>query len=129
MSPSRVVQSETESLFAACRAFVGRFYPGLAVEEVALILNTKSKVRLPVPPCLCGPNDAQLTDLQTAILEALAGKAMRTDELAAEVGGDRSRIFKKGGIKELVGQGLVKHGRTGYYRPDDPPDDLEDAQR
>jgi len=64
------------------------------------------------------------TPFQRGILDALAHKALRTDDLAGEVG-DRRRLFKNGGIKELMEQGLVAHHkRLGYYRPDAPPPEL-----
>src|SRR5438128_334242 len=56
---------------------------------------------------------------QRGILDALAGKALRTDALAAKVG-SRSRLFADpGGLPELQEEGLVSyHPRVGYYRPD-----------
>jgi hypothetical protein len=62
---------------------------------------------------------------QKAILKALTGTALRTDALAAKVG-DRRRLFReKGGLVELQERGKVKHNeRLGFYRPDDPPDEL-----
>jgi hypothetical protein len=64
------------------------------------------------------------TPFQKAILSALDGVALRTDALAGKVG-DRRRLFKPGGIKELMALGLVKnHRRLGYYRPDARPTEL-----
>ena len=64
---------------------------------------------------------------QRGILEALKGKALRTDELARRVG-DRRRLFRPtGGLSELQDEGLVKHTRrVGYYRPDEPPPEVSD---
>lgn len=63
---------------------------------------------------------------QEMILEALDGKAFRTDALAREVGCSRSLLFRKpGGMAELLTEGLVeKHDKLGYYRPDSPPDEI-----
>lgn len=63
------------------------------------------------------------TPLQKAILETLNGRALKVEPLANEVaGGDKSRLYRKGGLKELKELDLVhhKHG-VGYYRPDAPP--------
>lgn len=81
------------------------------------------KAELPVPTsALPG------TPEKVAALEALDGKAMRTDALAAAVG-DRSRLFKAGGLEELQQQGLVKHHkRLGFYRPDALPPRLADLE-
>ena len=66
----------------------------------------------------------QPTAFQKGILKALDGKAMRTDALGAAVG-DRSRLFRKGGLNELKDRGLVEHNSSiGYYRPDAPPPGL-----
>lgn len=66
------------------------------------------------------------TPFQAGILDALEGRALKTEALAAEVG-DRRRLFKPGGIKELKEKGLVKnHSRIGYYRPDAPPPEIEE---
>ncbi|MBA4104970.1 MAG: hypothetical protein C0485_04350 [Pirellula sp.] len=60
---------------------------------------------------------------QARILAALGGRALKKDALAAEVcGGEGSRLYRKGGIKELMAIGLVVNKqRLGYYRPDTPP--------
>ena len=61
------------------------------------------------------------TPFQTAILNALEGKALKTDALGNATG-DRRRLFKPGGIKELKTLAKVRHHRRlGYYRPDAPP--------
>jgi len=62
-------------------------------------------------------------DLQRRILSALDGRALKKQKLADDAcGGEGTRLYRKGGIKELRVQGLVghKHG-LGYYRPDKPP--------
>lgn len=66
--------------------------------------------------------------LQGEILKALDGKAMKKDKLAEAVaGGDGSRLYKPGGIKDLrsTEPELVKHETgLGYFRPDSPPKPL-----
>lgn len=66
---------------------------------------------------------------QRGILEALKGKALRTEPLGDAVK-DRRRLFKHpGGLKELREQGLVDHhNRIGYFRPDAPPPALVEAE-
>ena len=69
------------------------------------------------------------TPLQAAILDALDGKAMKKQALADEVcAGEGTRLYRKGGIKELRDIGRVdhKHG-VGYFRPDAPPAELTAA--
>lgn len=63
------------------------------------------------------------TPLQRAILDALNGQALKKDALAKAVcGGDDSRLYKAGGLKELRERGLIEHKHgVGYYRPDAPP--------
>jgi len=63
------------------------------------------------------------TPLQAAILHALDGKAMKKQTLADEVcGGEGTRLYRKGGIKELREIGRVDHkDGVGYFRPDAPP--------
>ncbi len=63
------------------------------------------------------------TPLQEKILKALEGTAMQTKALATACDCDETKLFKRGGIKELMGDaGLVEHtGGVGYYRPDKPP--------
>lgn len=67
------------------------------------------------------------TQFQQDILEALSGRALRTDALAAKVGNRRGLFKDPGGVPELIEEGLVSHHkRLGYYRPDKPPADLGD---
>jgi hypothetical protein len=115
--------TETVRLFAAVREFVAKLYPGLSPQEVHVQLNSNQEVRLPVPPA----PDMQIfqrkkySPRQHRILSALAGKAMRTNELGEAIG-DRRGLFKEDGIKELLASGEVAHDETiGYYRPDSPP--------
>lgn len=63
------------------------------------------------------------TPLQTEILTALTGRGLKKQQLADEVcAGEGTRLYKRGGIKELRAADLVKHKPgVGYYRPDAPP--------
>ncbi len=62
--------------------------------------------------------------LQTAIWKALDKRALKKQPLADEVcGSDGGRLYKRGGIKELMAAGKVQHKHgVGYFRPDAPPD-------
>jgi hypothetical protein len=63
------------------------------------------------------------TRRQKALLEALEGRALRSDAWA-----ERSKVEKSGLMrakKELQARGLVKHHKgLGFYRPDAPPPEL-----
>ena len=69
-------------------------------------------------------------EMQAAILESLAGVAMRTDALADATGYNRCSLFRKpGGVAELQEQGLICHSKAaGYYRPDAPPENLSNFE-
>jgi hypothetical protein len=74
-------------------------------------MATPKKSPLPFIPTL----------LQRRILAALEYRALRADDLQAELNVDRSWLYR-GGLHELMREGLVKnHRRVGYYRPDAPP--------
>lgn len=88
---------------------------------------------------LCGnvePRKAAISDvldeklvaslLQQGILDALNGRAMKKQQLADAIcGGEGTRLYRKGGIKELMEAGLVaRKSGVGYFRPDAPPDGL-----
>ncbi len=62
-------------------------------------------------------------DFQREILNALDGRALKKQALAIEVcAGEGSRLYRPGGIKELMNGGhVVNKRRLGYYRPDRPP--------
>jgi hypothetical protein len=66
------------------------------------------------------------TPLQHAIHTALKGRALKKDALANEVcGGEGTRLYRKGGIKEMRDAELVaRKDGVGYYRPDAPPPEL-----
>lgn len=136
-------QTDTAALFEALRAYFVPLYGADAppVKIEVWLKGEAESVRLLVPkPCPrsddIAPADEQddeafiLTPVQEAILDALDAKALRTDALAAKVGG-RSRLFdKKAGLQELRDRELVKHhSRLGFYRPDSPPEQLADHER
>lgn len=79
----------------------------------------------PKPPTPPEP-EWEPTDYQCRILEALEFRALRTDALVAEIGGDRRRLWKAGGVEELKERGLVRlDKRVGYFRPDCPPEGMD----
>ncbi len=119
--------------------------PGTTTLEVGLKLTTGTVLPMPfvvctgaasapVPPpatSQSAPEDDWKpfvpTPFQKAILKALEGKAMHTRALGIAVG-DKGRLYKPGGIKELEERGLVEqHDRLGYYRPDVPPPEILQA--
>jgi hypothetical protein len=65
-------------------------------------------------------------DFQHAILKALDGRALKKQPLAEEVcGGEGSRLYRPGGLKELMNAGKVSHKhRLRYFRPDALPPPL-----
>jgi hypothetical protein len=126
----------TDALFRAARDWLARYYPGRLVRRLHLELDDGDRVRLPVPigqaaasaPTVCSlPAEGFVpTPFQQEILDALEGRALRTEGLASAVGCDRRSLFRKpGGISELQEHGYVKtHKRMGYYRPDSPPEEI-----
>jgi len=64
-----------------------------------------------------------VNEFQRQILDALDGCALPKQGLAEKVcGGEGTRLYRKGGLKELRKAGKVLHqSRLGYYRPDAPP--------
>lgn len=127
-----------ELLIDAARAHVLRLCgPGRVPRAIVIHVDgVTDLIKIPVLPSCCpATTSAQLppaveqflpTEVQACILEALAGKALRTDALATAAGVNRSQVFQKpGGIRELMERGdVAHHKRAGYYRPDAPPDDL-----
>ena len=77
------------------------------------------------------PKARPLTPLQQAILKALDGRALKKEKLAAECKVEGTRLYRRGGIKELMRLERVanKHG-VGYYRTDAPPPEsiVDDAE-
>ena len=84
-----------------------------AAQEVATAqANRAAAPHLPFVP----------SPFQKSIIDALNGRAMRTDALAAKIG-DRRKFFRE--KKELEERGLVAHHqKLGFYRPDAPPPEL-----
>lgn len=121
-------------LMAAVRQFCADNLPGRTPLRIRIYtLEDKEPLQLPIVAAIApsGSLDAVFVPnaFQTAILDALEGKALRTDALAAKVG-DRSRLFSKprGGLPELKEHGLVgHHDRLGFYRVDAPPPELAGA--
>ena len=64
-----------------------------------------------------------LTKFQRLILKVLDGTVLTAEELAAEMGIEKNRLYQEGGIKELTDDEAVINDRKvgGYYRPDAPP--------
>lgn len=129
----------TGELIAAVRVYLSTYSPHSKPTALRIVLADELPITLPLARCQpvhTIPVEAEKYDevfipnaFQEAILEALEGKALRTDALGAAAG-DRSRLFRNpGGLKELQEQGLVKHNRrAGFYRPDAPPDELQESE-
>jgi predicted Rossmann fold nucleotide-binding protein DprA/Smf involved in DNA uptake len=67
------------------------------------------------------------TDNQLAILDALEGKALKTESLVRASGVERRTLFRE--LPELRERGLVQsHPRLGYVRPDAPPEELRGSE-
>jgi hypothetical protein len=79
-------------------------------------------------PHYSGPHSKPFvgSPLQVAIYKALDGRALKKQALACEVcGGEGTRLYKPGGIKEMMaGEFVVNKPGLGYYRPDAPPPGL-----
>lgn len=117
--------------FDSLQKLVAETWPGTAAVEIVIKLNTGQKAKMPVPmPAFkvsVVAGDAFVPNaVQTAILKALEGKALKTNALVA-VAGSKSQLFRvPGGIQELRDRGLVEHhDRLGFYRPDMPPPSLD----
>jgi hypothetical protein len=125
-----------EEFLALARDFIVGQYPGVPVNRVKFARADGGPpivFSIPPPPNGGAPRGGGAepfvpTPFQEAILGALEGTALRTDALGAAVG-DRSRLYRPGGLTELREQGLVKHHpRLGFYRPDCPPEALEGGE-
>jgi hypothetical protein len=115
----------TSIFFEALRAYLIAVHPRFPIDRLKLHGRDGSKIDLRVQLDLSPASAFTPTPFQEAILEALDGKAMRTQQLGAAVG-DKSRLYKPGGLKELRDHGLVDHNdRLGHFRPDAPPPELE----
>ena len=131
------------ALIEAARALTRRLYGSVEhLERITIRLKSGIRIRVDVPEeesrqRPSGPSPAPTlpptrfvpTPFQKGILQALDGQALRTDDLAHEVGNRRKLFIHPGGLRELQAQGLVAHhNRLGYYRPDAPPPALKDAK-
>ena len=78
----------------------------------------------------CSKPEFVPNDFQRSILDALEGRALKVDALADKVcGGDRTRLYKSGGLNELYEAGKVcNKPRLGCYRPDALPVAIGSAQ-
>jgi hypothetical protein len=119
-----------ESILAQIAEYVRAVY-GERVWAVELIvrLSNGRKVQLPVPGEHGGAESRASAapfvpnEMQSAILEALAGVALTADALAGAAGYDRRTLYRRpGGLAELLAHGLIEKGADGYFRPDAPPD-------
>lgn len=121
-------------LAAAVRQFCQDNLPGRTPLRIRIYtLEDEQPLQLPVVSARAprdDPGDVFVPNaFQTAILEALEGKAMKTGALAAAVHCETPQLFKKpkGGIAELREHDLVRHHeRLGYWRPDAPPPQLSE---
>lgn len=120
----------TDELLDAIRLWVAAKYPSYTPMRVTLEMERagrQERVRLPIPAfgeSTPVREDAEDTALQQGILEALDGTALRSRELDLEIKAN-GRLYKKGGLTELMEQGRVlSDRRVGYYRPDRPPENL-----
>lgn len=67
---------------------------------------------MPTPP----------TSLQQSIWDALDGRALKVDDLAAICVVERRQLYANGGLPEMKEAGAVQYKRNvGYYRPDARP--------
>lgn len=106
--------------------------PSWVPESVVInVRGVSSPITLPVPPAAPapaapaepdGPDRAfKPSSFQDRILDALAGKLLTADGLAA-AGVDRRKLYRPGGIRDLMAAGWVrKHEGGGYWMVDDPP--------
>jgi len=136
-----------EQIFTAIQKWIAANYPGDRPTKFKVRLMSGEWVTLPLPCCSTQPSQPIGTNggrtlverdasdfvphpVQKAILDALDGQAMRTEDLAGIVGG-RSRLFdKKNGLQQLKDLGLIRnHMRLGFYRPDSPPDELATGRK
>lgn len=121
-----------ENLWSALYRWLHERYPRRHLIGVRFDLDHGDRVKLPAPGepgSTAQPAPPFIpNEMQTAIIEALEGKALTTDALAAAAGYGRRTLFRKpGGLEELQAQGLVAHrDGLGYYSPLAPPEELGD---
>lgn len=122
-----------QELFEMVASWLRVNYPGENGETLLIVLHGRAApIRLPLPLLSAtlatnGTPTFEPTVFQLAILDALAGKALRVDALAAAVK-DRPKLYRDpGGLKELERQDLIRHSkRAGYFRPDAPPEGMDE---
>jgi hypothetical protein len=122
----------------ACGTHLGILCPELSTDQLRLLLPFCSQEEYPIWLRLeaglqrllpKAPEPFVPTPLQKKILEALDGRALRSEPLANEIKTDKRKLYRQGKnlgpLDELEKYGLVtKHRRLGYYRPDRPPPGL-----
>ena len=114
----------TSVLFEALRVYLMATNPRFEVDRLKLIARDGSKVDLHVVLDMAPASVFVPSPFQEAILEALDGKALKTQALGAAAG-DKSRLYKPHGLQELRDRGMVEHhDRLGFWRPDAPPPEL-----
>lgn len=116
-----------EQVLDTIRAYVAVHHPRRLAVRLRIDLDDGEQIRMPIAEVPASVSEPFIPNaFQMGILDALEGRALRTDALGAEVG-DRGRLFRRpGGLPELQEQGLVAHHkRVGYYRPDCSPPELE----
>jgi hypothetical protein len=106
------------------RRYVADNLPGCLAESLSITLVGGRRIEHPLP-AVARASEAALpfvpSPFQRAILKALDGVALRTDALGAAVG-DRSRLYRQGGLQELRERGLVGwHKYLGFYSVKSPP--------
>jgi hypothetical protein len=135
--------SELESAIATLYPVIGS-QVGAFAYAVEIPKNLRREAELAVKICEADMRPPTLTiggeavaqfipsDLQTKILKALDGCALKMEPLAAKVcNGDSSKLYKKkrykkknvgnGPLLELMELGLVKKSSIGFYRPNALP--------
>lgn len=124
-----------ERLIAAVVDHLAEVCPGRSARKLTIHLEGGSgKIKIPISrsavrqlaatPAVFVPNANQ-----AAMLAALKGRALHTDDLAREAKIDRREVHRKpGGIFELRSQGLVDiHPRLGHYSIEFPPNQLQEV--
>jgi hypothetical protein len=120
-------QRAADSAAEAARAYVNRLHPGLALPHRVVVEFAADgavlRVNVELVPSPSPKPEFVPTEFQAEIMEALAGRALRSDGLAKAVGVEKSRLYHDpGGVPELIEEGWVRHHkRVGYYSAQAPP--------
>jgi hypothetical protein len=117
-----------KSLMAAVRAYVKDCYQDDKPVRVVIQLESGGEVSLPVTKAPIVEAEWVPSSVQLAILQALEGKIMTADALAATIGCDRTTLYTGGAIQQLMDRGFVKNSRKlgGYYRPSHLPEAVKE---